>query len=83
MAEITSLNGAPLINEKKRVITLEYDLRTTRLSIGGELDNLDLAINMLEQAARYLKNQQITATIVQTGQQLERDHRIMQSVIKQ
>lgn len=82
MAEITGLNGAPLTNDKKRTITLDYDLRSTQLNIGGSLENIDLAINMLEQATRYLKNQQITQTIIHAGQMLERDHRIMESVIK-
>ena len=83
MSEITSLNGSPLISEKKRTIILDYDLRSTRLQIGGELDNLDLAINLLEQAARYLRNQQLAQTIIQAGQAMERDVRLMQSVVKQ
>lgn len=79
MAELTSLSGAPLQSEKKRTVTLEYDLRNQRLNIGGELENLDLAINMLEQAARYLKNQQLLGQFVQVQQ----NERIMSRITQQ
>lgn len=82
MAELTALNGAPLSSDKKRHIELDYDLRTCRLNIGGELDNLDLAINILEQAARYLKNQQTCGMILQAGQQQIRDARLVEQVFK-
>lgn len=83
MSELTGLNGTPLVNEKKRTITLEYDLRTTRLNIGGEIENIDLTINLLEQALRYFKNQQLVTQIISTGQALERDARLAQAVFKQ
>ncbi len=82
MSEITGLNGMPVASDKKRTITLEYDLRSTALKIGGELENMDLAINMLEQALRYLKNQQIAQTIIQLGQRLEQEQRILQKVMQ-
>lgn len=58
MAEITALNGHPLKSEgKKAVLTLEYELSTGKLAVGGEMGNLDLALNILAQATRYLENQ--------------------------
>jgi len=58
MAEITALNGAPLKSEgKKATLTLEYELATGKLAVGGEMGNLDLALNILAQATRYLENQ--------------------------
>lgn len=57
MAEITGLNGAPISSGKKAVLTLEYEMATGKLDIGGELGNLDLALNILAQATRYLESQ--------------------------
>jgi hypothetical protein len=57
VAEITGLNGAALSSGKKATLTLEYELATGKLAVGGELGNLDLALNILAQATRYLENQ--------------------------
>lgn len=57
MAEITSLNGAPISSGKKATLTLEYELQTGKLAVGGEMGNLDLALNILAQATRYLEMQ--------------------------
>jgi hypothetical protein len=57
MAEITGLNGEKL-GVKKAVLTLEYELATGKLAVGGEMGNLDLALNILAQATRYLEAQQ-------------------------
>lgn len=57
MAEITALNGSALSSGKKAVLTLEYELATGKLAVGGEMGNLDLALNILGQATRYLEAQ--------------------------
>lgn len=57
MAEITSLNGAPISSGKKIVLTLEYEMATGKLAVGGEMGNLDVALNVLAQATRYLEMQ--------------------------
>lgn len=57
MGELTGLNGAPITTGKKAVLTLEYELATGKLSLAGELGNLDVALNMLSQATRYLEAQ--------------------------
>ncbi len=82
MPEITSLNGAPLVNEKKKSITLEYDMRNGALRVdNAQMEgNMDLTINIIEQALRFFKNQQLVGQIIQTGQAMERDARLMQSV---
>jgi hypothetical protein len=55
---ITALNGELLKAEgKKATLTLEYELATTKLTIAGDLGNIDLALNILAQATRYLENQ--------------------------
>lgn len=85
MSEITALDGTPVTGsgDKKRTISLEYDMRNGALKIDGQLDNMDLAINILEQAIRYLRNQQLAMTIIQAGQRLEQEHRLIQSATRQ
>ena len=84
MAEITGLNGAPLRDEKKRVISLEYDMRNGALRIdSAQLEgNMDLCINILEQAVRFMRNQQLVGQIIQTGQAMERDSRLIAQALK-
>lgn len=57
MAEITGLNGEKISASKKATLTLEYELQTGKLAVGGDLGNLDLALNILAQATRYLEMQ--------------------------
>lgn len=57
MAEITGLNGEKITSGKKATLTLEYELQTGKLAVGGEMGNLDLALNILAQATRYLQAQ--------------------------
>ena len=82
MPEITGLNGAPLKAEKIRSITLNYDMRTTALKIENTQmeGNMDLTINILEQALRFFKNQQLVGQIIHTGQTLEQNQRILNSI---
>lgn len=54
MAELTSLNGAPLRSERKVSIILNYDLNSGKLALDGDLQNLDLCLNVMAQATRWL-----------------------------
>lgn len=83
MSEITSLDGSPLVSgSKKKSITLEYDMRTGALRVdNAQMEgNMDLTINIIEQALRFFKNQQLVGQLIQVGQQLERDQRILSSI---
>lgn len=55
MAEITNLNGAPISSSPKVHIVLEYDQHTGKLQLDGDLGNVDLCLNTLAQASRYLE----------------------------
>ena len=57
MAEITSLSGTPVASGKITRLTLEYDLGTGKLALGGDMHNLDLVLNVLAQATRYCQAQ--------------------------
>ena len=57
MPEITGLNGNPVGGGKITRLTLEYDLSTGKLALGGDMHNLDLVLNVLAQATRYYEAQ--------------------------
>jgi hypothetical protein len=83
MGEITALNGAVLKSEgKKATLTLEYELQSGKLSIGGEMGNLDLALNILEQAKRYLEGQQRFQQMRMFQAQIAQDERVQNMLVK-
>lgn len=55
MAEITNINGMPIGTSPKVRLVLEYDQHTGKLELGGDLQNVDLALNVLAQASRYFE----------------------------
>lgn len=81
MGEITALNGGVLKSEgKKATLTLEYELATGKLAIGGEMGNLDLALNILSQATRYLEGQQRFQQMRMFQAQLAQDERLARMI---
>ena len=77
MAEITALNGAPLRSEKKVAITLEYELASGKLSLGGDLQNLDVALNVLGQAHRWLEARYFLQQQMILQAEIQRDQAIV------
>lgn len=80
MAEITGLNGVAMSSGKKAVLTLEYELATGKLAVGGEMGNLDLALNILAQATRYLESQYRAAQMRMIQAQMAQDERLARMI---
>lgn len=82
MAELTNLNGAPLSTGKKAVLTLEMELETGKLAIGGELANLDLALNMLAQATRYIDSKYRNQQMMLFQAEMQRNQQLLSRVMQ-
>ena len=54
MADLSDLNGNIIQSAKSVSIMLKYELNSGKLAIDGDLQNLDLALNVLAQASRWL-----------------------------
>ncbi len=80
MAEITALNGKALKSDRQVTLTLEYEMATGKLSIGGEMGNLDVALNILAQATRYLEAQQRFHQMKAFNAQAAQDERLARMI---
>lgn len=80
MAEITALNGAPLSSGKKINLRLEYELQTGKLALDGDLQNLDMAINVLQQATRWLEARYLLQQQMIVQAEMQRDRELLTAV---
>ena len=84
MSEITGLNGAPLVSEKKTVkVTLEMDLVSGKLAIGGDITNLDQALNVIGQAQRWLEARYNIQQQLIAQAEIQRDQQLFASMTRQ
>jgi len=77
MADILGLNGQELYPGKKATLTLEYDMATGKLAVGGETANVDLALNILAQATRWFEARYQMAQAMQMQAEIQRDQQIL------
>lgn len=77
MAEITALNGAPISSGKRLTITLDYELQTGKLALGGDLQNLDQALNVLGQATRWLEARYFLQQQMILQDEMQRDQSLL------
>ena len=80
MADLSDLNGNSVHSPVKAVLTLELELTTGKLAIGGELANLDLALNMLAQATRYIQQQYVMQQQMLFQTEIQRNSQLMSRV---
>lgn len=80
MAEITALNGAPLSSGKKMGLRLEYELQSGKLALDGDLQNLDMAINVLQQATRWLEARYFLQQQMILQAEMQRDRELLTAV---
>lgn len=80
MAEITNLNGAPVASAKKCLLTLEYDQSTGKLALGGQMENLDLVLNVLAQATRWAETQYQLQQQMMFANEMQRNERLSRLV---
>ena len=79
MAKITGLDGMPMEAEENQYrITLTLGLSTGKLSIDGDLQNLDRAINTLEQALRWMNARYNAFQQIKLVEELQRDQQLME-----
>ena len=82
MADLTDINGNAVTTSQKAVLTLEYELATGKLALGGELANLDLALNMLAQATRYIESQYRNQQLMLFQAEIQRNQQLMSRVMQ-
>lgn len=82
MADLTDLNGKAVSSKPKAVLTLEMELTTGKLAIGGELANLDLALNMLAQATRYIESKYRNQQLMLFQAEVQRNQQLMSRVMQ-
>lgn len=80
MGDLTNLNGAPVSSAKKCLLTLEYDQSSGKLALGGQMDNLDLVLNVLAQATRWAETQYQMQQQMLFANEMQRNERLTRLV---
>lgn len=80
MGDLTNLNGAPVSSAKKCLLTLEYDQSTGKLALGGQMENLDLVLNVLAQATRWAETQYQLQQQMIFDANIKQDSRILEAI---
>lgn len=82
MGDLTNLNGAPVESDKKCLLTLEYDKTNGKLALGGQMENLDLVLNVLAQATRWAETQYQLQQQMLFANEMQRNERLTRLVRK-